>query len=144
MAETVDWDVHVFSQVIGLTVVDCPAWRKRLRRQRLIAALNSELAASAKDAGMELVWSAAEEDIIGMIGAAVDRRVELSAAYEASESTPTKLKVATELRLLEQSIARLYKQVSTELPAPMSVVSQKAQRAANARWDQERMKQNAT
>jgi hypothetical protein len=74
----------------------------------------------------------------------VDRRVELSAAYEASESTSTKLKVATELRLLEQSIARLYKQVSTELSAPMSVVSQKAQRAANARWDRERMKQNAT
>jgi hypothetical protein len=70
--------------------------------------------------------------------------VELSAAYEASQSAAAKLKVATELRLTEQAIARLYKQVSTDLPAPMSVVSQKAQRAANARWDRERMKQNAT
>jgi len=117
---------------------------KSIEGQQLLAALNDELAASAKNSGRDLVWSAAEKDILGMIGAAVDRRVELSAAYETCESTGAKLRVATELRLLEQSISRLYKQVSTELPAPMSVVSQKAQRAANARWDRERMKQNAT
>ncbi|OBI90979.1 hypothetical protein A9X00_18255 [Mycobacterium sp. 1245805.9] len=77
---------------------------------------------------------------MGMICAAVDRRVEMSAAYEACESTAAKLKVATELRLLESSIARMYKQVSTELPAPMSLTSLKAQRAVNARWDRQRMR----
>jgi hypothetical protein len=116
---------------------------KTAEAQRILAALDDELAVSAKSAGRELVWPAAEKDILGMIGAAVDRRVELSAVYEACESMGTKLKLATEIRLLEQSISRLYKQISTELPAPMSVVSQKAQRAANARWTRERMRGNA-
>jgi hypothetical protein len=35
MAETPDWDVHAFSQVIGLTVVDSPVWRKPLKRNGL-------------------------------------------------------------------------------------------------------------
>lgn len=67
--------------------------------QRLLAALNEELTASSKRSGRELVWSAAEMDVLGMICAAVDRRVELTAAYEECESTATKLKIATELRL---------------------------------------------
>jgi hypothetical protein len=54
-----------------------------------------------------------------------------------------KIKLATEIRLTEQAIARLYKQVSTDLPAPMSPTSLKAQRAANSRWDRERMKRDA-
>jgi len=110
--------------------------------QALIAALDAELAASAKQAGRDLVWSAAERDIIGMIGSEVDRRVELAASYEACESTATKLKIATELRLTEQAIARLYRQVNTEVPAPMSVTSLKAQRAARSRWDRERARQS--
>ncbi|OBJ86537.1 hypothetical protein A5640_06945 [Mycobacterium asiaticum] len=76
---------------------------------------------------------------MGMIGAAVDRRAELSAQYKACETTAMRLRVATELRLLEQSIARLYRQVSTDVPAPQSVTSMKAQRAANARWKRERL-----
>ena len=112
---------------------------KSVQAQALIAALDAELAASAKQAGRELVWSAAEHDIICMIGSEVDRRVELSAQYEACESTATKLKIATELRLTEQAIARLYRQVSTDVPQPMSVTSLKAQRAANSRWSRERM-----
>ncbi len=59
---------------------------------------------------------------------------------EACESTATKLKIATELRLTEQAIARLYRQVSTDVPAPMSLASQKAQRAANSRWSRERVR----
>jgi hypothetical protein len=78
---------------------------KTTEAQRLLAALDADLAEAAKAAGRELVWSAAERDIIGMIGAAVDRRVELSANYEACESTATRLKIATELRLTEQAIA---------------------------------------
>lgn len=117
---------------------------KSAEAQQILAALDEELAASAKAAGKDLVWSAAERDVLAMIGAAVDRRVELSAAYEDCETTATKLKLATELRLLEGAISRLYRQVSTELPAPMSLTSLKAQRAVNVRWDRERMKQNAT
>jgi len=108
--------------------------------ERIVAALNAELAAAAKEAGHELVWSTAEADIIGMIAAAVDRRVELSVAYAACDNVNTKLKLATELRLLEQSIGRLYRQVSTDVPAPQSATSMKASRAARSRWDRERMK----
>jgi hypothetical protein len=77
-------------------------------------------------AGRDLVSSAAERDNIAMIAAEVDRRVELAVSYEPCESTTTKLKIATELRLTEQAIARLYRQVSMDVPAPMSVVSRKA------------------
>jgi hypothetical protein len=118
---------------------------KSAEAQALIAALDSELAASAKATGRELVWSAQELDIIGMIGAAVDRRVELRAEYAqcSRQELAVKIKLAAELRLLEGSISRLHRQVSTEIPAALSITSLKAQRAANARWDRERMKRQA-
>jgi len=115
---------------------------KTVEAQQLIAALNAELADSAKRAGRDLVWSAAEEQILSMIGDAVDRRVELSEAYGQCEpgSLP-QVRLATEIRLTEGAIGRLFKQISTEVAAPLSVTSIKAQRAANARWNRERMKQ---
>jgi hypothetical protein len=80
-----------------------------------------------------------------MIGAQIDRRVELSTAFEAADDgSAAQIRIATELRLLEGAIARLYKQVSTDVAPPMSSVSLKAQCAARSRWDRERMKQNAT
>lgn len=109
----------------------------------LVAALNAELAAAAEAAGEPLEWSAAEADTIAMIAAAVDRRSELSAAYAVCEDVGLKLKIATELRLLDGSISRLYRQVSTEVPAPRSLTSQKASRAAHSRWDRERLKEAA-
>ena len=117
---------------------------KSAEAQQLLAALDAELAATAKRTGRNLVWSAAERDVLQMIAAAVDRRVELTRTYEKAR-TPmaVKLKLATEIRLTEQSIARLYRQVSTDLPAPMSATSLKAQRAANSRWDRERMRISA-
>lgn len=109
--------------------------------QRIIAALNAELAESAKAAGHELVWSATEQDVLDMIAAEVDRRVELTAQYAACEKVDTRLKIATELRLLEGAISRLYRQVSTEVPGPQSSVSRKAQHAANSRWRRHQMGQ---
>jgi hypothetical protein len=47
---------------------------KSVEAQRVLAALDAELADSAKRDGRDLVWSAAEQDILAMIGAAVDRR----------------------------------------------------------------------
>jgi hypothetical protein len=116
---------------------------KSAEAQQLLVALDAELAAAGKATGRDLVWSAAERDVIGMIAAQIDRRVELSAAYEACESVATRLKIASEIRLLEGAISRLYRQVSTDIPAPMSVTSLKAQRAVRARWDRERMRQQA-
>jgi hypothetical protein len=116
---------------------------KTSEAQQLLNALDAELEASSKSSGRQLVWSAAEMDVLKMIGAQVDRRVALSQAYEGCAGVPGKLRIATELRLLEQAIAKLFKQISTDLPAPMSSVSLKAQRAANTRWNRERMKQQA-
>lgn len=112
---------------------------RSVEAQAIIAALNAELAANGQAAGEVLEWSAAEQDVIAMIGAEVDRRVELSAAYESCDNTNTKLKIATELRLLEGSISRLYRQVATDVPGPMSITSQKASRAAHSRWSRQRL-----
>lgn len=109
--------------------------------QRIIAALNAELAESAKQVGHELIWSAAEQDVIDMIAAEVDRRVELTVAWEACDNVNVRLRLATELRLLEGAIARLYRQVSTDVPGPQSAVSRKAQHAANSRWKRYQMGQ---
>jgi len=111
--------------------------------QALIAALDDELASASKATGRELVWSAQELDLIEMLGAAVDRRVELSEQYEQCRDRKdlgVRVKLAAELRLLEGSISRLHRQISTEVPQPMSLTSRKAQAAANARWTRERMK----
>lgn len=119
---------------------------KTQEAQQLLAALDAELADAAKSTGQDLVWSAAEQDVLDMIGSAVDRRVELAQEYEVTPfKSGNKLKIATELRLLEGAIGRLYRQISVEIPQQMSVTSMKARRAANARWTRERMKQqNAT
>jgi hypothetical protein len=134
------------TQVTQAAPQPLPALVRSSESQALIAAFDAELAEAGKAAARDLVWSAAEADVIAMIAAQVDRRVELSAQYAACENTNTKLKIATELRLTEQSITRLFRQVSTEVPQPMSVTSLKAQRAANSRWNRERMTQanNAT
>jgi hypothetical protein len=116
---------------------------KSTEAQSLLAALDAELSDSAKKAGRDLVWSAAEKQILGMIAEAVDRRVELSAAYEEAEpQSVAKVRLATEIRLTEQAVARLFKQISTEIAPPLSVTSLKAQRAANSRWNRERLAGN--
>ena len=54
---------------------------KSAEAQRLLASLDAELADSSRRAGRDLVWSAAEEQVLSMIGEAIDRKVELSAEY---------------------------------------------------------------
>jgi hypothetical protein len=45
-----------------------------------------------------------------------------------------RVKLSAELRLLEGSLARLLKQVKTDVPAPESQVTIQARRAAMKRW----------
>jgi hypothetical protein len=119
---------------------------KTVEAQQLLAALDDELSAAAKATGQDLVWSFQEQDLIEMLGAAVDRRVELSEQYAQlrdRKDLGLRIKLAAELRLLEGSISRLHRQISTEVPQPMSVTSIKASRAARAGWDRERMRTNA-
>lgn len=111
--------------------------------QRLLAALDEELAAASKAFGAELVWSAAEQQVRELLADAVDRRVELNGRYNSVEMVSLKLKIAAEIRLLDSAITRLLSQLSTEVAEPLSVTSRKAQAAARSRWDRERMRQRS-
>ena len=64
----------------------------------------------------------------------MDRKVDLWARYHTSDDDRMRVKLSGELRLLETSLARLLKSVSTDLPAAPSLRSEKASRAANRRW----------
>ncbi|BBZ48102.1 hypothetical protein MPRM_53830 [Mycobacterium parmense] len=113
---------------------------KSTEAQRLLASLDAEFADSSNRAGRDLVWSAAEEQVLSMIGEAIDRKVELSAEYADAQGA-AKVRLATEIRLTEQAVTRLFRSISTEVAAPLSATSLKAQRAAHSRWNRERMKQ---
>jgi hypothetical protein len=102
--------------------------------QRLIDELDVELAASAASAGRTLSWSAAERAIIAMAADATDRRLDLAAAYESAGDVKDKIKIGRELRLMDNATARLLAKISTAAPAPESLRSVKARRAANTRW----------
>jgi hypothetical protein len=96
--------------------------------------LNELLAAVSEQAGIELAWDATELEVIGLIMAAIDRKVGLTDDYAAATEAKTKVKLAGELRLTETHIARLLKQIKPSAPQPVSKRSSKARAAANARW----------
>lgn len=110
----------------------------------LLAALNAEAAENAEARGEQPLedgeddWSAAERMVLEMIACAVDRKVDLTTKYEATEDAKLRVKLSGELRLLQSHIAQLLKQVKTDLPPAPTQTSRKAQNAANARWDRER------
>ena len=55
-----------------------------IEAQRLLDELDAELAANGAAAGRSLGWSASERQIISMAADAIDRGVELAAAYARS------------------------------------------------------------
>jgi hypothetical protein len=106
--------------------------------RKVLRELNAELTATSNRTGQQLLWSAAETEILDLIASTIDRKVDLTRDYTEADTPVLRIKLSGELRLLENSLARLLKQVQTEVPAPMSSVSRKAQKAANTRWDRER------
>jgi hypothetical protein len=118
---------------------------KSQEAQAVLAALDAELAKAAKEAGRDLVWSAAEREVLDLIGAQIDRKVELAQRYDEADQTRLKIALATEVRLTEVSIARLLKLIDTEVPedAPLTATSMKARKAAQSRWDRERARRAA-
>jgi hypothetical protein len=102
----------------------------------LLDELDAELADNSAEQGLlePLVWSAAEQAVREAIACTVDRKVDLWARYHASDDDGMRVKLSGELRLLETSLARLLKSVSTDLPASPSIRSEKASRAAHRRW----------
>jgi hypothetical protein len=114
--------------ISAATVVTC-AEARRVRRE-----LDKQLAASAAASGRDLVWTAQDRVVLSLIAGAIDRRRDLTADYAAATEAKIRVKLSAELRLLEAAVARLGKQVDTEIPEPMSRRSQKAQAAARVRW----------
>lgn len=99
----------------------------------VLAGLDAELAENAVVLGEPLTWSQAETTVRGLIADSIDRRVSLQQRYASCDDTRLSLSIAVELRLLEASIARLLKQIKTEMPVPPSAKSRKAAAAANTR-----------
>jgi hypothetical protein len=99
--------------------------------------LDAELARASEQSGEKLVWTPQEKTLLELIADQTDRKVELAGEYAATQDTLVRVKLSSELRLLESSLARLLKQLKFE-PAPVRepshVTSARARRAAMARW----------
>jgi hypothetical protein len=104
---------------------------RRVRRE-----LDQQLDAAGRAAGMTLVWSAAEREILDLIRDQINRKADLQRDYAAAEDARTRVQVSSELRLLEGSIERLLRRVKTDVPAgPESIATIRARTAATKRWD---------
>lgn len=54
--------------------------------------------------------------------------------YSKADTVKEKLKISTEIRLLEASINRMLRHVKVDMPAEPSARTRKARHAANTRW----------
>ena len=106
---------------------------RRVRRE-----LNAELASTAAASGQALEWSAAERQILALTASAIDRKCDLATDYAAATDAKGRVKLATELRLVEAHIERLLRRIKTDIPQPESTTTQKARMAANTRWNREK------
>jgi hypothetical protein len=107
--------------------------------RKTLAALDTELRVASERRGENLVWTASERVVLAAIAAVIDRKVWLARAYSrCDDDVKLRVKLSAELRLLESSLARMVKQITPDMPAATSLRSQKAQRAARARWDRAR------
>src|ERR1700754_3865844 len=71
---------------------------RRVRRE-----LDKELAATAAATGRNLVWSAADHQVLELISAAIGRKVDLSQDYAATQEPKTRVKLSAEIRLIEST-----------------------------------------
>jgi hypothetical protein len=109
--------------------------------RKIVRELCKELREAGQSIGQELVFSAAEEALIQQISDCFDRKHDLNQAYDSTDDVELKLRLSTEIRLLEGAAERLLRRVNTEPPAPVkaqSKVSRQAQRSAQKRWAQVR------
>ncbi|MFN3004598.1 hypothetical protein [Mycolicibacterium wolinskyi] len=114
--------------------------------RRVLRELGKELEEASEQVGETVELSASERAVLDLILDDFDRISDLKEAYAAAvESGETKLqiKVSTELRLLEQSAARLLKQIETDLPAAEDQTTVKQRAAANVRWERDRFRRGA-
>jgi hypothetical protein len=105
--------------------------------RKILRDLDKELDSAAQRSGQNLVWSAQERAVLGLISDEIDRKQAILEAWEQSTDPKVQCRLSAEARLLEQSIARLLKAIKTDLPARPSSKTAMARRAANARWERE-------
>lgn len=104
------------------------------KARKVLRELDVELASAAEHTARSLVWTAQDRAVLELIADTVDRHVGLAAEYAVAEDTMRRVKLSAELRLLEGSLARLLRQVKTDVPGPESHVTIQARRAAMKRW----------
>jgi hypothetical protein len=103
--------------------------------QRVLAGLDKELAEASARQGQTLVWSAQESAVLAQVASILDRKADLLEMYRVARAVKTKLKLSSELRLMESAVARLLREVRTDVGQPEGLRTVKARRAARARWD---------
>jgi hypothetical protein len=107
--------------------------------RKVLRQWNAELASVGGALGEPLVWSAAEAELLELIASTIDRKCYLTTDYGKADSAGQRIALSGELRLVESQLARLLKQVYTDVPVGKpSAPTMKARKAANARWDRER------
>ena len=114
--------------------VDDGGMARSAKARKVLRELDVELASASEHAGRGLVWTAQDRAVLELIADQTDRRVELAVEYASAEDTMRRVKLSAELRLLEGSLARLIRQVKTDVPGPESQVTIQARRAAMKRW----------
>jgi hypothetical protein len=92
----------------------------------VLAELDAESASNAEQIGKQLERSAAERAVRELIADTIDRRGDLQRMYEATKDASIMVKLVTELRLTEQSLARLLNSVKTDLPEPFAEIAEGA------------------
>lgn len=103
--------------------------------RRIVRELEKELESSSVRAQKSLSFTAAERATLDLICADIDRISDLQKAYDEATEVKVKVKLSTEMRLLESSVARMLKGFKTDLPPAETNTTQKARRAARTRWD---------
>jgi hypothetical protein len=103
--------------------------------ERVRAGLERELAEAGARQGHTLVWSAQETAVLAQIASLLDRKADLLEMYRSARAVKNKLKLSSELRLIESAVARLLREVRTDVGQPEGLRTVKARRAARARWD---------
>ena len=114
--------------------IHAPETRKVLRD------LDKELAAAGAASGRDLGWTAQEQAILGQIASILDRKAEFLTSYAEATDLKVRLKISSELRLLEQAAARLIKGIKTDIPQPESLRTIKARAAVRRRWDRDTLR----
>ena len=102
---------------------------RRLRRE-----LDKELADAGARSGRTLTWTAQDRENLALIASTIDRKCELGRDYAAAEDAKDRVRLSAEIRLLENSVSRMLRQIRTDTPAPESQRTIMARAAARRRW----------